>query len=85
MKDFQAQDIIDKIEAGTHVLMPVKPGGKFLEAIHGYYANTTKYRDRPESDACKADCWMALMALHAAIAVAKSGGSEDIREPTSHD
>ena len=77
MKDFQAQEIIDKIEAGTHVLLPVKPGAPYMQAIEGYYASRLKYRDKPDCDALKADCWQALMALHAVIEVAQRDGDGD--------
>lgn len=59
------------LKAGTHVLMPVKADGDMSEAIWKYYANTVRYKRRPQSDACKADCWMALMAYYAMVEVVK--------------
>ena len=68
---------VEKLKAGTHVLLPVKPGAEYMQAIEGYYASRIKYRDRPNCDALKADCWQALMALHAVIEVAKNEAPQD--------
>lgn len=61
-----------KIKAGTHVLMPAKVDGDMSHAIWLYYSSTMKYKRRPQSDACKADCWMAMMAYYAMVDVVKA-------------
>jgi hypothetical protein len=70
----RAQRVLEMLDGGTHVLMPVKVDGELSQAIEGYYAGILKYRARPNCDALKADCWMALMAYYAMVNVAKARG-----------
>lgn len=67
-----ASSMNEKLAAGTHVLMPVKADGEMAHAIESYYAKTVKYRDRPNCDALKADCWSALMAYYAMVDVVRA-------------
>lgn len=71
MTEFDGKLALEKLETGTHVLMPVQPGGEFMQAIEGYFSGLLRHRNRPNSDAMKADCWCALMAYYAMVDVAK--------------
>ena len=59
-------------ETADKVLMPEKPDAEMFQAMENYFATRQKYRKRPNCDALKADCWMALQAYYAMVAVVKA-------------
>lgn len=67
-----SNDVMEKLEAGTHVLMPAKADGEMAQAIEGYFCNIQRHKKNPNSDAMKADCWCALMAYYAMVDQVKS-------------
>ena len=71
---FTIDEVRKKLEEGTHILMPVKADGEMSEAIWRYYSTRLKFKDRSQSDACRAECWMALMAFYAIVEVVKARG-----------
>lgn len=59
------------IEKPGYVLMPEKADAEMGDAIEAYFRGLFKHRKNPDSDAMKADCWMALMAYYAMVKVVK--------------
>lgn len=55
----------------AHVLMPEKADAEMCQAIENYFATRLKYKGREKCDELKADCWSALMAYYAMVAVVK--------------
>jgi hypothetical protein len=59
------------LDKNERVLMPVKVDSEMADAIEGYFRGTVKYRDRPNCDELKADCWKAMMAYYAMVDVVR--------------
>ena len=70
---------LERVPAG-YVLMPEKPDGTYMQAIEDYFASRLKYKGRPQCDALKADCWMALMAYYAMVEVAKNAAPQALTD-----
>lgn len=60
-------EVLAKIEAGTHVLMPVKPTAEMDAAIEQYFFSRVLNRGAEKKDSARRDrvfaqCWQASMA-----------------------
>ena len=62
------------------ILMPEKADQEMAQAIEDYMASRHKYRDGENVDAMKADCWTALMAYYAMVAVVKKRAATEKRK-----